>query len=262
MTPGPPRPPSAAGGYILAGGRSSRMGRDKALLALAGRPLIQHAVTKLRRVCADVRILTADPALESYAPILPDLHPGCGPIGGVEAALTHSAFDWSLILPVDMPFLPAAFLDRWVRATLREQPRGARIAIFTVDGVAQPALALLHRQVLPFVSRAIQQDQFKLLPLLEHAGRELAAQLNVPLEHALRNLPWNPGSESPPPSGLDALPPAQQQLETPAHLQLETPAQQQLETPAQQQARHLWFANLNTPQEFADAERHHEALDP
>ncbi len=85
--------PSEIGGYVLAGGRSSRMGRDKALLELAGKPLVRHAVKKLRRVCMDVRVLSDNPELAAYAPIVPDIHRDCGPMGGIEAALTHSIFD-------------------------------------------------------------------------------------------------------------------------------------------------------------------------
>ena len=84
-----PRLPPELGGYVLAGGRSSRMGTDKALLLLAGKPLIAHAVVKLGRLCQDVRVLSANSALAPYAPLVPDLHPDCGPIGGIEVALTH-----------------------------------------------------------------------------------------------------------------------------------------------------------------------------
>jgi len=66
------RMPEEVGGYILAGGKSSRMGRDKALLELAGKPLVQHAVKKLRRVCMDVRILSNSGELGAYAPIVAD----------------------------------------------------------------------------------------------------------------------------------------------------------------------------------------------
>src|ERR1039457_2185492 len=90
--------PLPISGYVLAGGRSSRMGTDKALLQLAGKPLIAHAVAKLRRICADVHILGSKPALAAFAPLVPDLHPNCGPVGGMEAALAHSTQDWSLIL--------------------------------------------------------------------------------------------------------------------------------------------------------------------
>ena len=72
--------------------------------------------------------------------------------------------------------------------------------MFTVDGVPQPALAMVHRDVIPFVTSAVERGKFKLYPVLEQAGKELAA-------------------------------------------------------------KHLWFANLNTPEEFAEAERHLDALD-
>ena len=90
------------------------MGRDKALLELAGKPLVQHAVTKLGRVCADVHILSERQELANYAPLVGDLHRGCGPLGGIEAAFEHSQHEWNLFMPVDMPFLPTSFLSGWV----------------------------------------------------------------------------------------------------------------------------------------------------
>jgi len=207
--------------YILAGGKSSRMGRDKALLELAGKPLIAHAVTKLRRITPHVHILAgaegANPALAPYAPLIPDLHPGTGPIGGIEAALAHSVFGWNLILPVDIPFLPTAFLGHWVRSTIADEPRGARIALFTIDGIPQPTLLMVHRDVAPYISQAIARGDFKLFPALESAGRELAARHGLPLEDVFRN----PVCEANP----------------------------------------LWFANLNTPEDFAEAEANTAALD-
>src|ERR1700754_3091471 len=96
------------GAYILAGGRSMRMGRDKALLELAGKPLIQHAVIKLTRLTGDVNILSSRPELAQFATLVPDLHENCGPVGGLEAAFAHTRRDWMLVLPVDMPFVPTA----------------------------------------------------------------------------------------------------------------------------------------------------------
>ena len=77
-----------AEGFVLAGGRSSRMGQDKALLQVAGRSLLEVALEKLR--CLDgpaPRIAAARSDLLSHAPVIPDLHPGCGPLSGIEAAL-------------------------------------------------------------------------------------------------------------------------------------------------------------------------------
>jgi molybdenum cofactor guanylyltransferase len=237
--------PAEVGGYVLAGGKSSRMGRDKALIELAGSPLLCHAVKKLRRVCMDVRVLGANPAFTAYAPIVPDLHPDCGPLGGMEAALVHSVFDWNLFLPVDMPFLPSAFLNNWVHQTLMDEKRGARLAMFTVDGVPQPTLAMVHRDVIPFVTSAVEQREFKLYPVLEQAGSELAARQNVLLGVAFRNMPW--GQQGIFWATPNKLGPRQEAW-------LAT-------TEAQQAAKHLWFANLNTPEEFAEAEKHLDALD-
>lgn len=237
--------PSEVGGYVLAGGRSSRMGRDKALVALGGQPLISHAVTKLRRVCIDVRILGSNPALEAYAPLVPDLHPGCGPLSGLEAALTQSVFDWNLFLPVDMPFLPSAFLDSWVRAILLDEKRGARIAIFTVEGIPQPALALIHRDVLPFVVEALESNQLKLFPVLERAGKVLAVSQGVLVGHAFRNMPW--GAEGQFSSTGPVYGPPQEPWRT--------------TTKDQQEAKNLWFSNINTPEDLAVAERIVAALD-
>jgi molybdopterin-guanine dinucleotide biosynthesis protein A len=237
--------PAEVGGYVLAGGKSLRMGQDKALIALAGNPLLFHAVKKLRRVCMDVRVLGANPGFAAYAPIVSDLHPDCGPMGGMEAALLHSEFDWNLFLPVDMPFLPSAFLHSWVRRTLLDEKRGARLAMFTVNGVAQPTLAMVHRDVIPFVTGAVERGEFKLYPVLEQAGSELAARQNVLFGEAFRNMPWS--EEGVLWSTPNTFGPRQEPW-------LAT-------TEAQQSAKHLWFANLNTPEEFAEAERHLDALD-
>jgi molybdopterin-guanine dinucleotide biosynthesis protein A len=228
----------AISGYVLAGGRSSRMGTDKALLRLAGKPLIEHAVTKLRRICADVHILSGNPALAPYAPRVPDLHPGCGPIGGMESALTHSSHHWNLFLPVDLPFLPAAFLDAWVRNTLADAPRNKRIALFNVDGVPQPTVLLIHREAAPYIVQAVARGDFKLFPTIEFIGQELAARHSLRLEDVFRVTNWASGGSA------AASAEASQRI-----------------TSEQRATQALWFANLNTPQDFAEAEAHIAALD-
>jgi molybdenum cofactor guanylyltransferase len=204
--------------YVLAGGRSSRMGTDKALLQLAGKPLIAHAVTKLRRITPHVHILSSNPALADYAPLVPDLHPNTGPIGGIEAALTHSSSDWNLILPVDVPFLPATFIEAWVRSTLADE-YGVRIRLFTIDGVPQPTVLLIHREAAPYISEAIQCGDYKLFPVLEAAGRDLATGSGFSRGLVFRNGAPGAGFLS------------------------------------------FWFANLNTPEDFAEAEANIAALD-
>jgi molybdopterin-guanine dinucleotide biosynthesis protein A len=237
------RVPEEVGGYVLAGGKSSRMGRDKALLELAGKPLIGHAVKKLRRVCMDVRVLSDNPELAEYAPIVRDIHPGCGPMAGMEAALLHSIFEWNLFLAVDMPFLPSAFLSGWLRNWLPEEKShrsGARVRMFTVDGHPQPGFSLVHKDVAPYLSAALEQGQYKLVPTLEAAGRELAVKQGLLPGVGFWNVPM---------SGYRSTRGAGRKEEW------------CYTTDAQQAAKHLWFANLNMPGEFAEAEKHVDALD-
>ena len=162
------RTPAEIGGYVLAGGKSSRMGRDKALLEINGSPLIAHAVAKLQEVCAAVSILSDKPELVAYGPLVLDLHPNCGPIGGIEAALDHSGFDWNLLVPVDVPFLPVAFLREWVGRVIGDEAN--RVAYFEVGGRPQPGLLLIHREAKPRVSAAIERGEYKLLPALSEAA--------------------------------------------------------------------------------------------
>lgn len=218
--------PASVNGYVLAGGRSSRMGRDKAMLELAGKPLVQRAVEKLRRVCAKVFVVGNRPELEIYAPVVRDLHEGCGPLGGIEAALQGSDREWNLLMAVDMPFLPAEFLAAWTRSVMEE--KDSRVALFTVDGRPQPALCLLHRDISPFASAAIRGGELKLYPVLLNAAQELAAREGV----ALNEVFWNRDCDERGPGWAPV------------------PAQQE----TQHKIGHLWFANLNTPEEFAEAE--------
>lgn len=228
------------GGYVLAGGKSSRMGRDKALLELAGKPLVQHAVVKLQRICAEVHLLGNRNELAVYGPLVRDVHEGRGPLSGIEAALEDSQYDWNLFMPVDMPFLPAAFLGWWVPMALARAKEGMRMAMLTVDERPQPALCLLHKDVLPFVKQAMEQGGFKLFRVFEEAERELSVRTGVS-SGVLFNLPWSVDQQ------LTILP-----GENYPWCKL---------TKEQDAARRLWFANLNTPEEFTEAQGFVGALD-
>ncbi len=238
------RRPSPVGGYVLAGGKSSRMGRDKALLELAGKPLALHAVLKLRRVCSEVYLLGNRSELSAFAPVIEDLHEDCGPLSGIEAALEQTRLEWNLFMPVDVPFLPSTLLGWWMELVQQRQKDGVRLAIFTAGGYPQPALCMLHQDVRPYVKRAMQRSEFRLFPLFNAIGRELDVKQGLPSGTSFFNFPL----------GDDGSPVMLGQDEHEAESRW-------VPTIAQQETRHLWFANLNTPEEFALAEQNAKALD-
>ena len=214
------------------------MGTDKALLPLAGKPLIAYAVGKLRRICADVCILSSNPELARYAPLVPDIHAGTGPIGGIEAALIHSAHDWNLIFPVDMPFLPAVFLRSWA-IPITSSPLNHRIAVFNIHGRPQPAPCLLHKEAAPYIAAAVERGEFKLPSVFEDVAGHLSLQHNRPLADLFCIWP----------------------ITSDFHFSGVTGEGRPATAGAQDAAMHLWFANLNTPEDFAVAEAHVDALD-
>jgi molybdopterin-guanine dinucleotide biosynthesis protein A len=207
------------------------MGTDKALLKLAGKPLIQHAVTKLRRICAGVHILSSSSELAAYGPLVPDIHPDSGPLGGIEAALAHSQYDWNLFLPVDVPFLPTDILRSWMIARLYPA-EATRVAMFTEEGRPQPAVCLLHKDIAPSIAAAVALAEFRLIEVLEASAEVLALQRGQTLDQVLGK------------TSVDNL----------QHPPAGTTLQRSI-------SRTLWFANLNTPEDFVNAEGNAATLD-
>jgi molybdopterin-guanine dinucleotide biosynthesis protein A len=146
------------------------MGRDKALLAYAGRPLIEHAVAILTGAGLTPHIVGARPDLASYAPIIEDLRPGCGPLGGLEAALTFSKTELNVFLPVDLPLLPPAFLRYLLE---RAAITGAAATVPTLGGRPEPLCAVYRRELLPGIADVLESGEYKVMRAIENAAGEM-----------------------------------------------------------------------------------------
>src|SRR6185437_1269016 len=115
-----------------AGGRSSRMGSDKAALVLNGRTLLEHAMETLHAVTGGpVYILGLRQLYGNYGEVIEDLYPGCGPLGGIHAALSHSRAPFNLILAVDTPFLSSHFLTYMAERAIES---GAVVTVPQIGG--------------------------------------------------------------------------------------------------------------------------------
>ena len=145
--------------FVLAGGKSSRMGTDKAFLLLEGQTLVQRALELARSVTDDVRIVGARDKFAAFAPVLEDEYAERGPLGGIHAALSSTSSDFNLMLAVDLPFLQARFLQY-----LADEARVAN-AVVTVPKAAgglQPLCAVYRREFGPVAEQALNAGRNKI----------------------------------------------------------------------------------------------------
>lgn len=142
-------------GFVLAGGRSTRMGQDKALVELGGRPLIAHALDVLRGAGLEPRIAGARTDLSRFAPVLADAEPDRGPLGGVVSALAQTAQEWAAFVSVDMPLM-APELVAYLAADA--QRTGSAVTLASLNGFAQTFPAVIRKDALPVLAEELERD--------------------------------------------------------------------------------------------------------
>ena len=144
--------------FVLAGGRSSRMGSDKALLPLGSENLLQRALQTIGAVCENPVIVGDSGRYGDFGAVVEDRVPGCGPLGGIHAALSVSRTDRNVILSVDTPLMSTEFL-RWLVGC---SARGDELAFVPqTKGRTQPLCAVYRKALLPVVERALAAGEFK-----------------------------------------------------------------------------------------------------
>lgn len=149
-------------GVILAGGASRRMGRNKALLELDGRPLIALVAERLRSV-VDELIIVADET-ERYAHwadrCVPDAYQGVGTLGGIHAGLEAATHELALIVGCDMPFLDPGVLVWFVEAASHDDGAGpADLVILKHEAGVEPLHAVYRKSCLPAIVATIESGE-------------------------------------------------------------------------------------------------------
>jgi molybdenum cofactor guanylyltransferase len=149
---------------VLAGGQSSRLGADKALLTIDGQPLLAHVVHKLTALSDDVMIVTNTPSVRRYEPLglparlLRDERPGLGSLMGVYSALNAACHPYTLVVACDMPFLNLPLLRyMWLMAP------GHDVVIPRVGSLLEPLHAIYSRNCLPAIARLLDKGERKVV---------------------------------------------------------------------------------------------------
>lgn len=136
-------------GFILVGGRSRRMGADKAGLKLGGRSFIERVAEALDAVAGRVRVVGARDKTEMYAlTVVQDVFPEWGALGGLHGALAACRAPWAAVVACDLPFVNG---ELFLRLASLRQNFDAVVPV-QIDGRAQPLCALYRRK--PCATRA------------------------------------------------------------------------------------------------------------
>lgn len=149
VAPSSPLAADVVTGLVLAGGLGRRMGgEDKGFVPLAGRPLVEHVLERLRPQVRTV-LINANRNFERYAayghPVIADAIGGyLGPLAGVASALPRIATEFMVTVPCDSPLVPADLVERLLRACLAAD---AEVAVATDGRRQQPVFLLLRRTV-------------------------------------------------------------------------------------------------------------------
>ena len=149
------------------------MGQDKAALSLNGRTLLEHALAALRGVCHDVSILGRYELYGTLAPVYEDVFPGCGPLGGIHAALSSSQTRYNMIIAVDTPFLAPGFLSYLAE---RAAASGAVVTTPEIDDYTQPLCTVYSLDFLPIAERALKAGNYKIVPLFPRGQTEVVKE--------------------------------------------------------------------------------------
>jgi molybdopterin-guanine dinucleotide biosynthesis protein A len=156
-------------GVILAGGMSTRLGRNKALEPLAGQPLIGRVLTLLSSLTDESVVVVNDEhraaelPLPTDALVAVDVYPDSGSLGGIFTGLQAANGEWALVVACDMPFLNPSLLSRML-----ELSDGYDVVVPILDGRPEPTHALYSKVCIPHMEERLQQGKLKITGFYEH----------------------------------------------------------------------------------------------
>lgn len=149
-------PPAA--GIVLAGGKSTRMGTNKALLPLREKTLLATVVTALQPLFNEIIVVTNTPELyrDLKARLVTDVIPGRGPLSGIHAGLLASPYWYNFIVACDMPFLVPGFISY-----LLVRAPGYDAVVPRRGGYLQPLHAVYSQGCLAAIEACLQRQEYK-----------------------------------------------------------------------------------------------------
>ena len=185
-------------GFVLVGGKSSRMGEDKALLSFEGSLFLEVALKRVRDICAKAYLVGSRERYGRFGEVVEDRFKDCGPLGGIHAALTASTDDLNLVVAVDTPLLQSRVLEYLIG---RARQSSALVTVSRSGDRLQPLGAVYRRKFAELAEGALKAGRGKIEALfspaiieaveeteLQDSGLDTGTFLNVNTQADMREL--------------------------------------------------------------------------
>ncbi len=151
-------------GYIIAGGKSSRMGSDKGLILLHNKPIILHVIENLKQSVNELVIISNISEYQEFGfPVIPDLIKEKGPAGGIHSALSQSTVNRNFIVSCDMPFINPHAINFMIENSVHDQ-----ITLPIRKNKIEPLFGVYTTDCLPKWGELIQQGNIKLQQMIRN----------------------------------------------------------------------------------------------
>jgi len=151
-------------GYILAGGKSSRMGTDKGLLLFEGKAMIQYVIEQMQPIFKKLAIVSNNPEYEKFGlEVIPDLIKDIGPAGGIYTALHRSEAKMNFMVSCDMPFITKEAIEFLIKNADENQ-----IVLLENHGKLEPLFGIYAKDCEAIWLQLIQQNTIKLQDMVSY----------------------------------------------------------------------------------------------
>lgn len=153
-----------AGAIILSGGKSSRMGTNKALLKIDGKTNIERIKEALEEVFSDIILVTNE--MEEYRflnlPMVADIYPGKGPLAGIHSGLIASSYDVNFVVACDMPFISSNLAKYLI-----EQSDGYDVVVPKIGGKLHPLFSVFKKSNLSIIEDELKKEKLRIRDLFD-----------------------------------------------------------------------------------------------
>ena len=158
-----------ATGIILAGGKSSRMGEDKGLVLLKGKPMIQYVIEALKEVVSEISIISNNESYHKFGvPVYSDIIKEKGPVGGIYTGLYHSTTELNFCISCDVPMISSDFIF-W----LLNRSGNAFVTLPMYKDKVHQMIGVYSKQVLSNFQESVEKENLKLSQVNNDMGCEI-----------------------------------------------------------------------------------------